>query len=210
MPPNDTSHAGSHSTSVAPGDAPKRRGLMIAGLAILIMAGAIIARFVGRAQAERELTRATLEAAVPSVNVIHPEAGAPNQEIALPGYTQAFTDTPVYARTSGYLKSWRVDIGARVKKGDLLAEIETPEVDQQLRQARADLATARANLNLAVITAERNQNLLKTRSVSTQDRDNAEAPWRPIRPSSNRMKATLADSSSCNPMRRSTRRSTGS
>jgi RND family efflux transporter MFP subunit len=173
MSPNDTNHAESHS-SVAPGDAPKRRGLMVAGLAILIAGGAIVARFVGRAHAERVLARATLEAAVPSVNVIHPEASAPNQEIALPGYTQAFTDTPVYARTSGYLKTWRVDIGARVKKGDLLAEIETPEVDQQLRQARADLATARANLNLAVITAERNGNLLKTRSVSTQDRDNAE------------------------------------
>ena len=174
MPPNDTSHAQSHSTSVAPGEAPKHRGLMVAGLAILIVGGAIVARFVGRAHAERVLARATLEAAVPSVNVIHPQAGAPDQEIALPGYTQAFTDTPVYARTSGYLKSWRVDIGARVKKGDLLAEIETPEVDQQLRQARADLATARANLNLAVITAERNENLLKTRSVSTQDRDNAQ------------------------------------
>src|ERR1700723_98295 len=173
MPANDTSHAESHSMSLAPGDAPKRRGLMVAGLAILIVGGAIVARFVLRAHAERVLARATLEAAVPSVNVIHPQAGAPNQEIALPGYTQAFTDTPVYARTSGYLKSWRVDIGARVKKGDLLAEIETPEVDQQLRQARADLATARANLNPAVITAERNENLLKPRSVSTQDRDNA-------------------------------------
>jgi RND family efflux transporter MFP subunit len=159
---------------VAPGEAPKHRGLTVAALAIVIVGGAIVARFVGRAHAERVLARATLEAAVPSVNVIHPQAGAPDQEIALPGYTQAFTDTPVYARTSGYLKSWRVDIGARVKKGDLLAEIETPELDQQLRQARADLATARANLNLAVITAERNENLLKTRSVSTQDRDNAQ------------------------------------
>jgi RND family efflux transporter MFP subunit len=174
MPPNDTSHAQSHSTSVAAGEAPKRRGLTVAALAIVIVGGAIVARFVGRAHAERVLVRTTLEAAVPSVNVIHPQAGAPNQEIALPGYTQAFTDTPVYARTSGYLKSWRVDIGARVKKGDLLAEIETPELDQQLRQARADLSTARANLNLAVITAERNENLLKTRSVSTQDRDNAQ------------------------------------
>src|ERR1700733_12005394 len=174
MPPNDTSHAESHSTSVAAADAPKRRGLMVAGLAILIVGGAIVARFVGRAHAERVIARATLEAAVPSVNVIHPEAGAPNQEIALPGYTQAFTDTPVYARTSGYLKSWRVDIGARVKKGGLLAEIAPPEVDQQLRQARGELATARANLSLAAITAERNENLLKTRSVSAQDRDNAE------------------------------------
>src|SRR3984885_10249268 len=174
MPPNDTSHAESHSTSVAAADAPKRRGLMVAGLAILVVGGAIIARLAGRALAEESLARATLEAAVPSVNVIHPQAGAPNQEIALPGYTQAFTDTPVYARTSGYLKTWRFDIGAHVRKGELLAEIETPEVDQQLRQARADLATARANLHLAVITAERNENLLKTRSVSTQDRDNAE------------------------------------
>src|SRR3984885_12299264 len=155
MPPNDTSHAGSRSASLAPADAPKRRGLKLAGLAILIVGGAIVARFVGRAHAERVLARATLEAAVPSVNVIHPQAGAPNQEIAGPGYTQAFTDTPVYARTSGYLKSWRVDIGARVKKGDLLAEIDTPEVDQQLRQARADLTTARANLRLAGITPER-------------------------------------------------------
>jgi RND family efflux transporter MFP subunit len=92
----------------------------------------------------------------------------------LPGYTQAFTDTPVYARTNGYLKAWRFDIGAHVSKGDLLAEIDTPEVDQQLRQARSDLATAQANLQLAAITAKRNEELLKTRSVSTQDRDNAD------------------------------------
>jgi len=94
--------------------------------------------------------------------------------VVLPGYAQAFTDAPVYARTSGYLKAWRFDIGAHVSKGDLLAEIDTPEVDQQLRQARADLATAQANLQLAAITAKRNEDLLKTRSVSTQDRDNAE------------------------------------
>src|ERR1700733_9693788 len=173
MPPNDTSHAESHSMSVAPGDAPKRRGLMVAGLAILIVGGAIVARFFLRAPAERVLARATLEAAVPSVNVIHPQTGAPNQEIALPGYTQAFIDTPVYARTSGYLKTWRFDIGTHVKKGDLLAEIETPEVDQQLRQARADLSTAQATLSLAVITATRNENLLKTRSVSMQGGANA-------------------------------------
>ena len=85
MPPNDTSHAESHSTSVAPGGAPTRHGLMVAGLAMLIVGGAIVARFVGRAHAERVLARATLEAAVPSVNVIHPQAGAPNQEIVYPG-----------------------------------------------------------------------------------------------------------------------------
>ena len=151
----------------------KRRRLWLVGLPVLLMCAAIVARLAGRAHAEAVLARETSEAAVQSVNVIHPQTGAPNQEIALPGYTQAFIDTPVYARTSGYLKTWRFDIGTHVKKGDLLAEIETPEVDQQLRQARADLSTAQANLSLAVITATRNENLLKTRSVSMQDRDNA-------------------------------------
>src|SRR5262249_49071340 len=87
----------------------------------------------------------------------------------------AFTDTPIYARTSGYLANWMFDIGAHVRKGDLLAQIETPELDQQLRQARADLATARAKLDLDEITAKRTEALLVTRSVSTQDRDNANA-----------------------------------
>src|SRR3984885_10906651 len=131
----------------------KRRRLWLVGLPVLLVCAAIVARLAGRAHAGAVLARETSGAAVQSVHVI---------------------DTPVYARTSGYLKTWRFDIGTHVKKGDLLAEIETPEVDQQLRQARADLATARANLHLAVITAERNENLLKTRSVSTQDRDNAE------------------------------------
>jgi RND family efflux transporter MFP subunit len=151
----------------------KRRRLWLVGLPVLLMCAAIVARLAGRAHAEAVLARETSEAAVQSVNVIHPQRGAPNAEIALPGYTQAFIDTPVYARTSGYLKTWHFDIGTHVKKGDLLAEIETPEVDQQLRQARADLSTAQANLSLAVITATRNENLLKTRSVSMQDRDNA-------------------------------------
>ena len=151
----------------------KRRRLWLVGLPVLLVCAAIVARLAGRAHAEAVLARETSEAAIQSVNVIHPQTGAPNQEIALPGYTQAFIDTPVYARTSGYLKTWRFDIGTHVKKGDLLAEIETPEVDQQLRQARADLSAAQANLSLAVITATRNENLLKTRSVSMQDRDNA-------------------------------------
>jgi RND family efflux transporter MFP subunit len=161
-------------TRLAPSRERQRRRLWLVGLPILVVGGAIIARLAGRALAEESLARSTLEGSVPSVNVIHPQPGAPNQEIALPGYTQAFTDTPVYARTSGYLKTWRFDIGAHVRKGELLAEIEAPEVDQQLRQARADLATAQANLHLATITAERNESLLKTRSVSQQDRDNSD------------------------------------
>jgi RND family efflux transporter MFP subunit len=173
--PPDKTDSPSESTKVLPSTTRKHRSWRIAGLtaAVLIIGGALLVRFVERVAANERLTGTTLEAAVASVTVIHPEAGAPNEEILLPGYTQAFTDTPIYARTSGYLKDWHFDIGAHVSKGDLLAQIETPEIDQQLRQARADRATARANLDLADITAKRNEELLKTRSVSTQDRDNA-------------------------------------
>jgi RND family efflux transporter MFP subunit len=158
---------------MSPSAKRKRRRLAALTATVVAVGGAFFARFAYRVDAEEKLARTTLEAAVPSVAVIHPQAGAPNEEIVLPGYAQAFTDTPIYARTSGYLKAWRFDIGAHVSKGDLLAEIDTPEIDQQLRQARADLATAQANLQLAAITAKRNEDLLKTHSVSTQDRDNA-------------------------------------
>jgi RND family efflux transporter MFP subunit len=152
-----------------------KRGLLMA-TAIVAVAGPIYGGIRGRITAEAGLARTTSEAAVPSVLVIHPLASAPQSEIALPGYTQAFTDTPVYARTSGYLKAWYYDIGAHVKKGDLLAEIDTPEVDQELRQARADLVTAEANRTLASITAKRDADLFKNnRLVSTQQRDNSAA-----------------------------------
>jgi RND family efflux transporter MFP subunit len=104
---------------------------------------------------------------------VQPKRSAPAQEIVLPANVQAFADAPIYARTNGYLKRWYVDIGSRVKEGQLLAEIDTPEVTQQLRQARADLGTAQANLNLSKITADRYQGLLKTDSVSKQESDNA-------------------------------------
>jgi len=126
-----------------------------------------------RSLAATRLAQSTAKAAIPSVNVVHPESETRARDLVLPGNTQAFIDSPIYARTNGYLKRWYVDIGARVRKGELLAEIETPELDQQLRQAKAELATAEANLNLSKITAERDENLLKTRSVSTQERDNA-------------------------------------
>jgi RND family efflux transporter MFP subunit len=153
----------------------ERRGHILLGLAIaiIVVGGVIVGGIISRIAAESSLTHRTSEAAVPSVTIVHPVGGATHSEISLPGYTQAFIDTPVYARTSGYLKAWYYDIGARVKKGDLLAEIETPEVDQELLQARADLVTAQANLKLASITAKRDEDLLKTRSVSTQDRDNS-------------------------------------
>src|SRR5580704_788683 len=123
----------------------------------------------------KELVKATDEAATPVVNVTHPASAAPLQEIVLPGNTDAFTDSPIYARTNGYLTHWYYDIGARVKKGDLLADIETPEIDQQLQQAQAQLETAQANFDLAKTTSDRWQFLLKSNSVSKQETDQAVA-----------------------------------
>lgn len=126
-----------------------------------------------RAEAASQLGTVTEHAAVATVSVVQPKSGASAQEIVLPGTTQPFNDTPIFARTNGYLKRWYVDIGSHVQQGQLLAEIDTPELDQQLDQARADLKTATANEQLAVITATRWQNLLKTNSVSEQETDQA-------------------------------------
>lgn len=130
---------------------------------------------LARTVASEDLARSTDQAATSVVKVIHPTLAAPVAEIVLPGNTQAFTDSPIYARTNGYLAHWYSDIGARVKKGDLLADIETPEIDQQLQQAQAQLETAQANYDLAKTTAVRWQWLLKTNSVSKQETDQAVA-----------------------------------
>ena len=143
-------------------------GALLGALALGIYTG-----ISARSTADATVKRATEEAAVAVVNVVVPTPGAPTQEIRLPGTTQAFTDASINARTNGYLKRWYFDIGARVKQGQLLAEIETPEVDQQLQQARADLETAQANLRQAQITADRWLALLKTDSVSKQETDQA-------------------------------------
>jgi RND family efflux transporter MFP subunit len=135
------------------------------------LAYAIHGGVTARVATESSLARSTEEAAIPIVNVIHPKDGAPLEELVLPGNTQAFSDTPIFARTSGYLKRWFFDIGAHVKRGDLLAEIETPEIDKQLQQARADLETAQANHHLAETTAARWQFLLQSDSVSRQETD---------------------------------------
>jgi multidrug efflux pump subunit AcrA (membrane-fusion protein) len=142
-----------HSVETVQDPGRPQRGL--GRLAFLLLAAATIALGVviysgiqARVVADTNLKRATEQAATPTVNVVYPKADAPTEEIVLPGNTQAFIDAPIYARTSGYLKRWYVDIGAHVKKGQLLAEIETPEIDQQLQQARADLKTAQANFNL--------------------------------------------------------------
>jgi RND family efflux transporter MFP subunit len=153
--------------------ARRRTAILVGAAALALLALVIYSGIHSRAVAEARLEERTEQAAIPTVDVVFPREGAPTQEIVLPGNTQAFSDSPIYARTSGYLKRWYFDIGAHVQKGQLLAEIETPEVDQQLLQARADLDTAQANLNIAKITASRWQDLVSTGSVSQQETDQA-------------------------------------
>ncbi len=169
----DSAAQGGSGMQAGPGSSGQARGLWIIVLVLLIVAAVVVAGIVPRLKARAALKAETYDLAIPTVTAIHPKRGAPRQEIILPGNMQAFSDSAIYARTNGYLKKWYFDIGARVKAGQLLAEIETPEVDQQLDQARADLNTARANFRLSEITAARYQDLLKTDSVSKQDVDNA-------------------------------------
>jgi RND family efflux transporter MFP subunit len=176
-PEPETSEA--QTVQPSPGSAHSRRAarrgtaILIAAAALAVVALVIYSGIHSRAVAESRLTQRTQETAIPTVAVVFPREGAPLQEIVLPGNTQAFSDAPIYARTNGYLKHWYFDIGAHVQKGQLLAEIETPEVDQQLLQARADLDTAQANLKIAKITATRWQNLVSNGSVSQQETDQA-------------------------------------
>lgn len=155
---------------------PQRRWI-VAVVAFLIVAAVVISGIVPRVRARATLKNETNQLAVPTVLVVQPKHAAAGQEIILPANVQAFKDAPIYARTNGYLKRWYVDIGGRVKAGQLLAEIDTPEVEQQLHQARADLATAEANVRLSEITANRYEGLLKTDSVSQQDADNATSDY---------------------------------
>jgi RND family efflux transporter MFP subunit len=148
------------------------RGAWLGLIAIAaVIAAVVVYGILKRSAAERALANESKETAIQEVAVTHPTTSALSDELALPGNTQAFVDTPIYARTNGYLKNWYFDIGAHVHKGQLLAVIETPELDQQLQSAQADLKTAQANLDLANTTSARYQNLLKTNSVSKQETD---------------------------------------
>jgi RND family efflux transporter MFP subunit len=173
--PNPTAAVAAAQPATAPPLPAPRISWWIPASAVAVVALVIFFGIRSRVNAEANVTRATHEAAVPIVNVVRPVADAPSQEIALPGNTAAFIDAPIYARTNGYLKRWYFDIGTPVKKGQLLAEIETPEVDQQLQQARADLETAQANYNIAKITASRWEFLVSTGSVSQQETDQAKS-----------------------------------
>ena len=144
-------------------------GLIIAG----IFAGVLIVGIRSRLRAEATLRTVTQQMAEPSVSVVLPKQAAPAEEIILPGNVQPLISSPIYARTDGYVKKWYFDIGAHVKAGQLLAIIETPEVDQQLAQARATVDTAKANLELSQITMDRYRGLLLKHAVSQQDVDNA-------------------------------------
>ncbi|HKV05454.1 MAG TPA: efflux RND transporter periplasmic adaptor subunit [Candidatus Acidoferrales bacterium] len=170
VPTGSPSREGQPGPAQPPGS---KSGVLAAVVALLIVAAIVIVGIVPRWKTRAALKNETYDLAIPTVSVIHPKLGAPQTEIVLPGNVQAFTDSAIYARTNGYLKKWYVDIGTRVTAGQLLADIETPEMDQQLDQARADLSTAQANYRLAEVTAARYQELLKTDSVSKQDVDNA-------------------------------------
>jgi RND family efflux transporter MFP subunit len=157
---------------------PGVSGRVSAGLLVLVLvaatAGVVAWRGIaGRARAMAALATETREVNLATVSVIRPKPGAPSEELVLPGTLQAMADAPIYARTNGYLRRRHVDIGSRVAAGQLLAEIDAPELEQQLQQARADLATADANLRLAQVTADRYRELMKTDSVTQQDADNA-------------------------------------
>jgi RND family efflux transporter MFP subunit len=166
-----------HEFAAPKGPPPRLSMLAWFGIMVLLLAAAgavayaVVTGIAARVHAANTLKRVTLDMAVPTVTTIHPKRGAPAEEVVLPGDAQAYVATPIWARTNGYLKSWNFDIGAHVKAGQLLAEIETPEVDKQLDQARADLATAQANYQLAATTAERYQTLFKSDSVAKQDVD---------------------------------------
>jgi RND family efflux transporter MFP subunit len=143
-------------------------GLFAVALVLLIF---VYLGIRSRVHAEDTVAASALEDAIPSVAVTRPSHGANALEITLPANTQAFVDTPVYARTNGYLTRWYADIGAHVHRGDVLAAIETPELDQQVQQAQSDLETAEANGQIAQITAARWQRLLAKNAVSTQEAD---------------------------------------
>jgi RND family efflux transporter MFP subunit len=149
-----------------------RRMLARAGMIGAVAAVVILATGTAvRARNSRELKDWTDMQAIPTVTVIVPAPPASGGALNLPGRLESFTDAPIYARVNGYLKAWRVDIGDRVKAGQVLATIDTPELDQQLIQAKADLASAQADAALAKTSAERWQALLSSDAVSRQDVD---------------------------------------
>ena len=164
---------GAHDHETAPQQAAISLRAALTGLFVIGVATALLAAFgiLSRLHGDKVLAETTNEIAAPTVLALPPKPGAPINNLILPGNVTAYTDSPIYARTSGYLTRWYYDIGAHVKKGALLAEISAPEVDQQLAQAQADLATAQATANNARIQAQRYTGLVQQEAVSRQDTD---------------------------------------
>jgi RND family efflux transporter MFP subunit len=162
-----------HGSHEPQGKSISGRGAIMVLLILFVVAVVIvIAGIIPRVRARTTLKNDTDAGAAPDVTAAKPQQGSPNEDITVPGNMYAYTDSPIYARTSGYLEKWYYDIGAHVKKGALLATISSPEVDQQLMQAKANLLTAQANAGYAKTTADRYQNLLKSDAVSRQDTEN--------------------------------------
>ena len=183
-PQRGTEHAQSHPPAKAPvfpeksvSEPPPRisRGVILTVVALILIVAAVFAvlGILHRKRASSELTTYTDNTAPPPVTLEQPQMRQTAREIVLPGNIEAFTLAPIYARTTGYVKVWYHDIGSHVRKGDLLAIIETPELDQQLAAARADLATAQSAAGLAKVTSDRYKDLIGRNAVSQQDTDNA-------------------------------------
>ena len=154
---------------------PRRSGLMLLLFAVLIILAALaVYGVLNRSTTTEKLQQqATQAASEQTVTVVKPERLPTTVSVELPGQTQAYIQAPVFAQTSGYLKKWYFDIGAQVKAGDVLADIDTPQVDQQLNQAKATLKEAQAALDLSRVTYQRNQDLLRRRVIAQQDFDTA-------------------------------------
>src|SRR6266550_4801063 len=159
-------------TDVAAKNRPRKTWLVLT-IALILVATLLASGIYSRVKARNTLNEETARAALPSVSVVSPKQSAPAEEIILPGNVEPYISSPIYSRTNGYLGKWYVDIGGRVKQGQLLAVIDTPEVDQQLQQSLSNLNTAKANLALSEITRNRYQGLLTKNAVSQQDVDNA-------------------------------------
>ena len=154
-----------------PGPAPAGRAKILIGAVLLVLITAGVVTFLNRKSESDALAKETEAVSIPTVAVVQPQAEPGNDELVLPGNLQAFEESPIFARTNGYLLRWYKDIGSKIQKGELLAAIDTPEIDQELSQARASREQVRSALELARISAERWTNLRKTDSVSQQEAD---------------------------------------
>jgi RND family efflux transporter MFP subunit len=162
--------------SSAPAQIPSRRRLVLIGAAALVLAGAVAATgIIQRADSARDVAQWTDKQVVPTVALAKLERGDAHQTLTLPGSIQPYNKASLYARVNGYLKSWSKDIGAHVKAGEVLATIDAPDLDQQLAQANATLASAKANYDIAVITANRYDILAKKQALSQQLADQSAA-----------------------------------